>query len=253
MIDALHIAATGLRGQQQQIDTISNNVANLQTPGFKKSRLSFIDLAQVQSSGSGPVDSSKGAGTKVAATLPDLGIGDVKLTRNAYDFAIDGEGFFELQDMDGALRYSRAGQFKLDSEGFLSVVTGERLSAGIQLPPDARNIRVEANGEVLATLGEELESSSFGFIDLAMFPATDALMNVGNNLFALTDPDQQPLLSRPGEQGAGLLRQGFLEMSNVDLVDEMTALVLAQRAYQLNARVLQASDQVLETINNLRR
>lgn len=253
MIDALHISATGLRGQQQQIDAISNNVANLQTPGFKRTHLSFIDLAQVRELTATAAADNQGAGTKVAASLLDFGIGDIKLTRNPLHVAIDGEGFLELQEADGSIRYSRAGQLKVDGEGFLSAVTGQRLTAGVQLPPDARDLRIEANGEVLATLADETEATSFGFIDLATFPASDALHSVGNNLFALSDPQSQPTIGRPGEHGIGQLRQGFLEMSNVDLVDEMTALVLAQRAYQLNARVLQASDQVLETINNLRR
>jgi flagellar basal-body rod protein FlgG len=255
MIDALYISASGLRGQQQQIDTISNNVANLQTPGFKKSRLSYIDLAQLQ----GPIGAeagslrSLGAGTRVASSLPDLTAGDVRLTRNAMDIAINGAGFFELQDTDGSLRYSRAGQFKIDSDGFIASMSGRRLAAGIQLPPDASDIRIEPNGEVTAILGHDGEVSSMGFIDLALFPSADALTSLGDNLFALTDPDRSPLIARPGEQGMGTLQQGVLELSNVDMVDEMTSLVLAQRAYQLNARVLQASDQVLETINNLRR
>jgi flagellar basal-body rod protein FlgG len=256
MIDSLYIAATGLRGQQQQIDSISNNVANLQTPGFKKARLNFIDLAQVRSianAETGALLHSDGAGTRVAATVADFSAGDVRMTRNPFDVAIDGNGFLEVQQADGTLRYSRAGQLKLDAEGFLATANGHRLTAGIQLPADAADMRIEANGEVTAVLAGETAATSFGFIELAQFPANGALVGVGDNLYAVTDEDHPPVLAQPGENGAGLLRQGFLELSNVDLIDEMTALVFAQRAYQLNARVLQASDQILETINNLRR
>ncbi len=255
MIESLYISATGLRGQQQQIDTISNNVANLQTPGFKKSRVSFIDLATAQSAaaGDGSAPATKGAGTRVAATLPDFAPGDVRMTRNPLDLAIDGAGFLELIDEQGTLRYSRAGQLKLDAEGFLASVGGQRLAAGIQLPSDASDLRIQPNGEVTALLAGETERTSFGFIELATFGSADNLSVLGENLFGLADENSVPTLVRPGEYGAGQLRQGFLELSNVDLVDEMSSLVLAQRAYQLNARVLQASDQVLETINNLRR
>lgn len=255
MIDSLYISASGLRGQQQQIDTISNNVANLQTPGFKRSRVSFIDMAVQQPVASldGSVAPSKGAGTRVAATLADFSSGDMRMTRNPLDLAIDGAGFLELQDANGQLRYTRAGQLKTDAEGFLASVSGHRLSAGIQLPLDASDLRIAADGEVTAMLPGETERTSFGHIELALFGSADALESMGENLFGLTDPSVVPALSRPGEHGAGQLLQGFLELSNVDLVDEMSSLVLAQRAYQLNARVLQASDQVLETINNLRR
>ena len=252
MIDALYISATGLRGQQKHIDTISNNVANLQTPGFKKGQVNFVELTKhsaVDAVAAPTQAAAEGAGTRVADIQTDFSTGDIKLTRNPLHVAIDGAGLLA----DGSLRYSRSGQLKLDSEGFLAAANGLRLSAGIQIPEDASELRIETNGEVSVRLANEIERTVLGQLELAQINNPDALIALGDSQYGLKNEEQMPTLGRPGELGLGLVQQGFLEMSNVDLVDEMTSLVLAQRAYQLNARVLQASDQVLETINNLRR
>jgi flagellar basal-body rod protein FlgG len=254
MIDALYISATGLRSQQEQIDVISNNVANMQTPGFKKSRVNFAEMTGVQAAPEGgAAPQFNGDGTRVLSTMAIFSEGEFKATQNPTDIAIDGAGFYELQNEAGEKFYSRAGQFRVDGEGYLVSVNGLRLAQGLQISPDARDIRIAATGEVTALLGADTERTELGVIELASFASPDALTAVGQNMFAVTENSGTPSLGKPGDAGFGKLQQGYLEMANVDLVDEMTSLVMAQRAYQLNARVLQAADQVLETINNLRR
>lgn len=254
MIDALYISATGLRSQQEQIDVISNNVANMQTPGFKKSRISFAEVTnavagQLPLQGGG----SEGAGTRIQSTLPIFSEGEMRLTQNATDLAIDGAGFFELENALGEKVYTRAGQFRIDTEGYLTSVEGLRLAQGIQVPQDAVELRISSTGEVSAKLGDDIERTELGVLELASFASPDALQAIGSNNFVPTDGSGAASFGRAGDPGFGKLQQGYVEMANVDMIDEMTSLVMAQRAYQLNARVLQASDQVLETINNLRR
>jgi flagellar basal-body rod protein FlgG len=254
MIDALYISATGLRSQQAQIDVISNNVANMQTPGFKKRQVSFAEIAGIGDATSSTSSvSSNGGGTRVVSTLPVFSEGELKSTQNATDLAIQGGGFFELEKTTGEKVYTRSGQFRIDSEGYLTSVNGMRLSQGIQIPPDAAELQISMSGEVSARLGNDTDRTSLGTIELASFTSPDELESVGDNAFTSTVASGEPSFARPGDPGMGKLQQGFLEMANVDLIDEMTSLVMAQRAYQLNARVLQASDQILETINNLRR
>jgi flagellar basal-body rod protein FlgG len=254
MIDALYISATGLRSQQEQIDVISNNVANMQTPGFKKSRVNFAEMTGApgdsQVSGSAQFN---GNGTQIMSTLPIFSEGEMKATQNVTDIAIEGNGFFELENDSGEKVYTRAGQFRINGEGYLTSVNGLKLSQGLQIPPDSQDLRISPLGEVSARLGADTERTVIGTLELATFPSADSLTSVGQNTFSPTDASGAATFGKPGDSGYGKLQQGFLEMANVDLVDEMTNLVMAQRAYQLNARVLQAADQILETINNLRR
>lgn len=254
MIDALYISATGLRSQQEQIDVISNNVANMQTPGFKKSRVSFAEITNgVPAQQPALAALSSGSGTRILSTLPVFSEGEMRLTQNVTDLAIDGAGFFELETATGEKLYTRAGQFRVDTDGYLTSVSGHRLGQGVQIPADAVDVRISLTGEVSARLGDDSERTSIGAIELATFASPDALEAIGENNFAPTATSGGASFGRPGDPGFGKLQQGYLEMANVDLIDEMTTLVMAQRAYQLNARVLQASDQILETINNLRR
>lgn len=255
MIDALYISASGLRSEQRQIDVISNNVANMQTPGFKRSRVNFVEVASASvAHGTTAADSgARGHGTRIASTTTLFAPGDLRMTQNPFDLAISGNGFFELEDENGGLVYTRDGQFRLDAEGYLVSVHGSRLAHGFPLPADATDVRIAANGEVTARLAGDPEPILLGTIELANFAAPDVLTPLGNNRFGATDASGAASYGRPGEVGFGAVQQGYVEMANVEMIDEMSALVMAQRAYQLNARVLQASDQVLETINNLRR
>lgn len=249
MIDALHIAASGLRGEQKQIDVISHNVANLQTPGFKRGRANFVEVATAAAL---PAREAVGQGTRVT-TSTLFSMGEVRMTRNPLDVAIAGHGFFELEAADGTPVYTRDGQFRLDGEGYLVATNGLRLTRGFAVPHDAQDLRIAANGEVSALLADDAERTVIGAIELALFPAADALESIGHNQFRAPEEAGIATYGVPGEAGLGGLQQGAVEMANVEMIDEMSALVLAQRAYQLNARVLQASDQILETINNLRR
>lgn len=254
MIDALYISASGLRSGQKQIDVISNNVANMNTPGFKRGRVNFVEVATAGvAAATGSQIESTGNGTRIHSTSTMFGEGELRATQNPLDLAILGSGFFEFEAEDGTLVYSRDGQFRLDAEGQLVNVQGLRLSRPVQIPADATQVRVAPNGEVTALLAGQTERTLLGAIELTAFAASDALVAIGDNRFAATEAAGAPAYGRPGDTGFGKVQQGYVEMANVEMVEEMTALVLAQRAYQLNARVLQASDQLLETINNLRR
>ena len=253
-MDAMHIAATGLRSEQKQIEVISNNVANMQTPGFKRGRVNFVDVATAAIAGAAPAaNAAEGRGTRVASTSTLFSDGEMRMSQNPLDIAIEGPGFFELDDGTGDLAYTRAGQFRLDADGYLVTVGGMRLANGFQVPLDATGLKIAANGDVTARLAGESEDSFLGSIELATFAAPEALQSSGDNLFRATDLAGSATYVKGGDPGAGKLHQGYVELANVELIDEMSALVMAQRAYQMNARVLQAADQVMDTINNLRR
>lgn len=255
MIDALYIAASGLQGDQSQIDTISNNLANLQTPGFKRARVSFENIALIspQQVAQGQRTDSAGSGTETLPARPVFSEGSLKQTGNPLDLAVQGQGFFEVVTPSGDHLYTRDGQFHVDQNGYLATANGNRLAGDIQVPPDARNLRVDTRGRVMATLGSATSESQLGQIELATFPSASDLQAVGSNAYVPTEASGAPSIGQPDQTDFGTVHQGMLEQSNVDMVHEMTSLVLAQRSYQLNARVLQAADQILDTINNLRR
>ena len=260
MIDALYIAASGLDSQQKQIDVISNNLANMQTPGYKCSRVSFTDVSSTTPAQAqlGVATNTVGAGAEITETSPVMLDGTLQQTGNTWDVAIQGNGFLEVENAsntgtDNPRLYTRAGQLKVDSDGYLSTANGLRLTQNIQVPADAKNITIATNGEISATLGTDTQTTVIGNIELATFAAPEALRSVGGNNYATTPASGDATLGKPGDAGFGTVTQGSVEGSNVDLVTEMSTLVLAQRAYQLNARVLQAADTVLDTINDLNR
>lgn len=255
MVNALYIAASGLNADQQQIDVISNNIANMQTPGFKRARVAFSDVAattraEVEQAGA-PL-SYTGAGSTVMATPLSFSEGSLEETGNTYDLAIQGAGFFEVQDANGNRLYTRDGQLHVDDQGYLVTANGLRLTNSVQIPPDATNVKIDAQGQITATLDNNPTATTLGRIELAAFPAPNGLSSIGNDTFAPTAAAGDPSIGRPGDPGFGQVQQGALEMANVNMVSEMASLVIAQRAYQLNARLIQAADQILSTINNLR-
>lgn len=259
MIDALYISASGLRSEQKQIDVISNNVANMQTPGFKRTRVNFADVAGTAMPSAVAADAPARAsepmpgGTRISATVADFDTGELKPTGNPLDLAIDGAGLFELELDNGTVAYTRDGQFRLDGEGTLRTMQGARLANAPQIPLEATDVRVTSAGEISVLMPSDTERTVLGAVELAVFGAADALQSVGDNRYIATQAAGTPSYVVPGEAGSGKLQQGQVEMANVQMIEEMSSLVMAQRAYQLNARVLQAADQVLETINNLRR
>lgn len=257
MIDALSIASSGLSANQAWIDSISNNVANMQTVGYKRSQVNFQDMVQQvgtqDATGTTDVTLLSGAGIQVSNQTQVFTPGDVRQTTNPLDVAIQGDGFFEVELSSGELAYTRDGRFHVRADGQLTLSNGHVLTSEVHVPPDAASVQIQPDGVVKAKIANSAEVMTIGQIRLASFASAEHLQKLSDGLYRPTQQSGEPIYAEPGSGGQGVLLQGHLEMSNVNLIEEMTGLVLAQRAYQLNARLLQASDQILETINNLRR
>ncbi|MFT4824346.1 MAG: flagellar basal-body rod protein FlgG, partial [Cryomorphaceae bacterium] len=250
MMDALYIAATGMHAEQAQLATISNNLANMNTTAFKKSTVVFDDLMYRDSvTSSSSVDQMTngvmvGMGSGVASINKDFSVGDLRATDNPLDIAIRGLGFIEVDLGNGEFGFTRSGAMKIDSDGYLSTVSGERLSGNIQIPQDASDIFIQANGDVAVRINGEDELLEVGRIELVSFLSPTSLAPSGNNLYLSTEETGAPIFSVPGEDGTGMLAQGFLEGSNVSLVEEMMSLVATQRAYESNSQVIRATDEM---------
>lgn len=258
MIEALYIAETGMNSQQELIEVISNNIANVSTPGFKSSDVNFVDLVYQTNSGIDNMQASMqskshGIGVSSSEHMVNFERGDLKQTGNPFDIAINGKGFLAVETESGELAYTRAGRLRVDESGYLVTSQGHRLNANIQLPPDATNVTFTASGSVLVRVDSSTQLIEIGQLELTSFSNPHGLNRLGNNLYSASQDAGQPNFSSPGENGVGQIVQGFTELSNVSMNEEMVNLMLAQRGYQLNARIIQVSDQVLETINNLRR
>jgi len=258
MLDSLYIGASGMQAQQLNIDAIANNLANVNTAGYKRSRVDFSDL--LYRSVSGATDSSGnssigriGMGATVASTGKVFTVGDLKKTDEPLDLVINGQGFFEVLAPDGSIAYTRNGALRLDRDGVLVTQDGYPLVGSIQVPPDSTQIRIDPNGRVFATVARSTSATELGQIELATFTNPAGLTATGNNLFQATEAAGDPIVGAPGENGIGTIVQGYLEGANVKLIDEMVSLVLAQRAYEINSKVIQASDEMLSISNNLYR
>lgn len=258
MLDSLYIAATGMHAQQLNVDTISNNLANVNTAGFKRSRVAFEDVLY-RELGRRPgllgADAAArfGAGVAVADTTRIFADGDLKKSEGPLDVAIRGEGFFEVRLPDGSLAYTRSGALQIDRDRMLATGEGHILGAALQVPEEATGIAIDASGRVTARLPGEQDALEIGQLELARFVNPAGLAPEGGNLFTASEKSGDALYGKPGEEGFGTLAQGFLESSNVKLVEELIGLVLAQRAFEVNARAVQASDELLSLVNNLRR
>jgi flagellar basal-body rod protein FlgG len=258
MLDSLYIAATGMNAQQLNIDTISNNLANVSTTGFKRARVSFEDLVYRQIPQAtrllgADAAARYGTGVAVAGTTPIFIAGDVTKTDQPLDLAIRGNGFFEVTLPDATRAYTRAGALQQDADGQLTTSDGFPISPSIQIPPDATNVTIDATGTVSGTLPGESQPVDFGTIELASFQNPAGLKLEGNNLFVPTDRSGDAVMGTPGEQSLGTIAQGYLEGSNVKLVDEFVSLIVAQRAYEASSKAIQTSDEMLGIINALRR
>ena len=254
MIESLYIAESGMVSQQKLIDVISNNIANISTPSFKKSSVNFSDIvssSEIRTDGREELNS--GQGVMIQHLLMDFQVGDLKQTGNPLDIAVNGEGFIPVTLDDGSQAYSRGERLQVNEQGYLTTVSGYTLSAGVVLPPDVADLTFTASGAVLGRVQGGDELIELGQIDLVRFTNQEAMQQVGNNLYKPGETSGDLSISKPSEQGMGQLIQGFTEMSNVSMNEEMVNLMLAQRGYQLNARLVQVADQVLETINNIRR
>lgn len=259
MLDSLYIGASGMQAQQFNIDAVANNLANVNTAGYKRSRIDFEDLlyrtvATGRATTDQPVGSGRlGMGAAIAGTGKIFTVGDTKKTDGPMDLVINGQGFFEVVMPDGSMGYTRNGAMRLDRDGNIVSQNGYALASAIQVPADSTQVRIDTDGRVYSTVAGEKNPVEIGQIQLANFTNPAGLSPVGDNLYQATDSSGDSVVSNPGENGTGTVAQGFLEGSNVRLIDEMVSLILAQRAYEINAKVVQASDEMLSISNNLYR
>ncbi len=262
MIRALFTAATGMQAQQMNVDVIAHNLANVNTTGFKRSRADFQDLLyqtlrQAGASSSNqteiPTGIQLGLGARTAAVQRLFLQGNFQQTQNQLDMAIDGEGFFQILQPNGDVAYTRAGSFKLDSQGRVVNSDGFPLEPEIVIPNDATAITIGSDGIVSVLQPGNTTPQQVGQVRLVNFPNPAGLNGLGRNLFQTTTASGQPIEGVPGTDGLGGLSQGFLEISNVSVVEEMVNLISGQRAYEINSRAIQAADEMLQTSTSLRR
>ena len=260
MIRALWTAANGMEAQQITQDVIANNLANINTVGFKKARADFQDLMyQVQtksgaetSGGSQlPVGIEIGMGVKPVAVQKMFTQGDYEQTDSPFDFAIEGDGFFQL-DSDGTTVYTRAGSFKTDKDGVLCNPEGLKVIPEVTIPSGMVNFTVDGGGTWTAT-DESGAALATGRIELARFINPAGLTSLGRNLYDRTEASGEATTGNPGESGFGTISQNFLEMSNVNVVDEMVKMIVGQRAYEINSKAIQTADSMMQMVNNLKR
>jgi flagellar basal-body rod protein FlgG len=261
MFRSLATAASGMEAQQVKLDVTANNIANVSTNGFKRGRAEFADLMYQQLRPAGaptgqgtnaPIPTEIGLGTRLVATSHDLGQGELHLTSNPLDVAIEGHGYLGVQMPDGTLAYTRNGSLQRTAEGRVVTTDGYPIEGDITIPPEAQNISIAANGTISATLPGETQSVELGKIQIAMFTNPGGLAAQGSTLFRETSASGTAVLGTPGEGGSGTLRQGMLEISNVNVVEEMIDLISGQRAYEINSRVIKAADDMLGQTAQLR-
>ncbi|WP_374351365.1 flagellar basal-body rod protein FlgG [Chitinimonas sp.] len=253
MNDALYIAATGMQAQQQSLDNVANNLANVSTPAFKKGRVNFQEMMQLQARPHGEAAAhAAGIGISVSSVLRDFSAGQLSQTGNAMDLAINGAGFIELSLPDGSRGYSRGGSLQVGEDGFLSTLDGLPLKPAIHIPAGSSKLSIAADGKVSVHTAQSglLE---IGQIELVNFANASGLHPHSKGIYTPTEASGQAIYGRPGSAGLGELVQGSLEGANVSLVDEMVSLMMAQRAYELSSKVIQTSDELMSLTNNLRR
>ena len=259
---SLSIASTGMLAQQLNVEVISNNIANMNTTGFKKRRAEFQDLLYqndrpvgATSSDIGtivPAGVQVGLGVQTAAVYRISEQGNMASTDNSLDLAISGEGYFQVEMPSGETAYTRAGSFQLSADGEIVTADGYRLSPSIVIPADATAVAINTSGEVLVNIDGQVEPQNVGQIQLARFANEAGLEAVGNNFLMETPASGTATTGAAGSAGYGTMLQGFLETSNVNVVQEITNLINAQRAYEMNSKVIQASDEMLSRLSNLR-
>lgn len=258
---SLSIAATGMLAQQLNVEVISNNIANLNTTSFKSQRAEFQDLLYqnernvgVNSSDSGtivPVGVQIGTGVKAAAVYRLTQQGNLINTNNSLDIAIQGRGFFQIEMPDGSTAYTRAGSFQLSSTGEIVTADGYVVQPGITIPQNTTKVTVNANGQVLAQVAGQIQPQTVGQLQLVNFPNEAGMAQQGGNLLTETPASGAPVTGNPGSTAFGSIQQGFLETSNVNIVSEITSLISAQRAYEMNSKVIQTSDQMMSTLSQI--
>ncbi len=261
-MQALRIAATGMDAQQRRVEVISNNIANMNTTAFSARRAEFADLHYQQLRAPGAITSASGQiapsgveiglGVRAASVAVNFQQGSLEQTGGDLDIAIEGEGFFEVTLTSGEPGFTRDGSFKRTAEGLVVTNDGLPLAGDITVPIDARRITINANGEVFAFFDGDPDGTQIGEIELAGFANEKGLEAIGGNLFRATAASGEALRGAPGEEGRGLLRQGYLEESSVDVVQQIAELIEAQRGYELNSKVITAADQMLAATAQIR-
>lgn len=259
---SLDIGATGMLAQQMNVDAISNNIANMTTTGYKRARLEFKDLMYQHISRPGSTSSSTGTivptgislglGVAPAATYRIQEQGTLSQTDNDLDLAISGRGFFQVELPNGDTAYTRAGAFQVNADGEIVTSEGYRLIPSMTVPSDAIFVQVNAQGEVQAKMPLQVPLQTLGQIQIVNFINPAGLEATGDTLFLETEASGQALAGNPGDDNLGTIKQGMLEQSNVDSVKEITLLISAQRAYEMNSNVIQTSDEMMDTVNQLR-
>ncbi|HVJ07581.1 MAG TPA: flagellar basal-body rod protein FlgG [Acidisarcina sp.] len=262
MIRALYTAASGMSAQQMNLDTIANNLANSSTAGFRQRRLQFQDMIYQNLVTPGAAQSQQtvsaglqvGLGTRSSATEVIMTQGELNNTSNPLDIAITGHGFFQVLRPDGTLAYTRAGAFHLNNQGTLVTSDGDPVQPNITIPQNATAVTITQYGVVNATIPGQTNPQQLGQIQLATFVNPGGLNSIGSNLLQATLSSGDPVLANPGGiEGLGTLQQGYLENSNVDVVSEFVQMVLAQRAYESNSKVIRAADDMYSQVNNMAR
>lgn len=261
-MQSLDIAATGMLAQQTNVEVISNNIANMNTTAYSKRRAEFTDLLYqdhrrvgAQSSDAGtivPAGVQIGLGVQLASVYRITEQGSLQNTTNSLDLAIQGEGYFQVELPSGETAYTRDGSFQLSADGQIVTHQGYTVLPGITVPADAVDIAINSSGQVMVKLDGQVDQQIVGQFQLATFPNEAGLEAVGDNFFLETAASGGAAVANPGAVGYGTILQGFLETSNVNVVQEITDLISAQRAYEMNSKVIQASDEMLGTVNRLR-
>ncbi len=259
---ALSIAATGMLAQQQNVEVVSNNLANMTTTGYMRRRTEFHDLLYQNlrrvGSTSGedgsvvPAGVQMGLGVKLAAVYRIHNQGNLAATDNTFDLAIQGQGFFQIRLPNGETAYTRDGTFQLNANGEIVTHDGYVVQPGITVPDDAVDVSVNQAGEVLVKLDGQVNLQNVGQLQTAIFPNEAGLSAIGSNLYLETPASGSPTVGTPQSAGYGSILQGFLETSNVNAVEEITNLISAQRAYEMNSKVIQTADEMMRSLTNLR-
>jgi flagellar basal-body rod protein FlgG len=257
MMRALNTAATGMAAQQTNVDVIANNLANVNTTGFRRARAEFEDLIyQTYRTPGGSVGDNQrlptgiqlGEGVRTVSTTQIHMQGSLLQTGNSLDVAIEGSGFFQITRPGGQVAYTRNGDFKTDAEGRLVTGDGFQVEPAIVVPQNATSVTISSTGQVSVTTADQTTTQEIGQLQLANFVNPSGLAAIGRTMFVPTDASGQPLVSQPGQEGIGTLQQGFLESSNVEVVNEMIDLIASQRAYEVNQKVITTADEMLQRV-----
>ncbi len=261
MIRSLWTAATGMKAQELNVDVIANNLANVSTTGFKSGTAEFQDLMYetLRQTGSAvtantllPVGIQIGHGTRPVAVMPDLSEGNLQQTNNQLDLAIQGQGYFQILRPDGTTAYTRAGNFKLDGTGRIVTSDGNPLQPELTIPTDATSISVGVDGTVSVLEAGQAAPTEIGTLTMARFINPAGLDNIGGNLLTETQTSGTPITGTAGQTGFGTISQGYLESSNVNVVEEMVKMIAAQRAYEINSKTIQTADQMLQMADQIK-